>query len=137
MSEAPTDAAGSRRARVLVVDDERTIAQFIGELLEFSGYDALVHTDPMAALEAVRAAGGAIDLVVSDQTMPGMVGTDLAARIHELAPDVPVILCSGYNDVVNPDNAPEHGLARYLNKPVDAARLVAIVAEVLAQARPR
>jgi len=90
------DAAGKRR--ILFLDDEEAIVDIFKERLEQLGYDFSGFSKPEEAIQAVRNAPGAFDLMVSDYNMPGMNGVDVAREIHKVRADLPVALASGYID---------------------------------------
>ncbi len=128
---APAAFAGPLSASVLVVDDEPGMVGYLSEL--FGRQECLVDsfTDPVAALAAFRAKPHRYDLVVTDQTMPGLSGIELAGQLRQLRPDIPVILCSGYSAEMDESRAAALGIDRYLQKPVAADVLLAAAAEVL------
>lgn len=107
-----------RSGHALFVDDEAPLAAVGGEMLRTMGFTVDVQTDPTAAWERFRAAPQDYDLVVTDQTMPGINGADLARRILELRPDIPVVMCTGFSDEMSPERAQEMGLKGFLLKPV-------------------
>ncbi len=130
----PTPAAASAEGggeHLLVVDDEKPLAAFLVELLTGYGYRVTVRESGTAALAAVRDSPQDFDLVLSDQTMPGMSGLELASKLRALRPDLPVILCSGYGDYVNGGKAAAEGPAAFLAKPVDPATLTAAIRAAL------
>jgi signal transduction histidine kinase len=90
--------------RILVVDDEESLANMMHQKLTRLGYDVLACHDSVHALGMIRAAPQNFDLVVSDQTMPRLTGSDLAKEISRLELPVPVILCSG-----SPNGLPKPG----------------------------
>jgi len=129
ISSTPPPPAGGQQ--IIVLDDEPAIARLLGELLTASGYQVSVHTDAPALLRDLESGKYAPDLLITDQTMPGLTGVEL---IQHLRPDyakLPIILCSGYSEVVNAANANAFGADRFLEKPVDAANLRALVQELL------
>ncbi|MBK8956992.1 MAG: PAS domain-containing protein [Proteobacteria bacterium] len=137
MPATPRDAEqGTRRARVLVVDDERAVGSFIGELLEMSDYSVVVESDAMRALELFRATPHQFDLIITDQTMPRLTGAQLATAAFALRPGLPVILISGYSAVMDAEQAARLGLYAFLHKPIRANELLAVVYEALASASP-
>jgi CheY-like chemotaxis protein len=81
--------------RILVVDDEPSVLQFMVRVLEGAGYDVRSAPGPPEALGIVKA-GHPLDLVVSDIVMPGMHGTQLMREIERLSPATPVVLTSAY-----------------------------------------
>jgi PAS domain S-box-containing protein len=123
------DAAGFPRAalagRVMVVDDEPAVAGFVGDLLAEWGMSPRVFHDPRAALDALRADPGAVDLVLSDQTMPGMTGLDLARACRDV-PNAPrVVLYTGYAEKVPRGALDASGVAALVRKPIDPPALFA------------
>ena len=74
------------------------------------------------------------DLVISDQTMPGMNGDTLIAKLFALRPDQPTILCTGYSDSISEEQALAMGIKRYLMKPISLKEMYRNVREVLDEA---
>ena len=116
--------------RILVVDDEPSMAHFVSSMLNSKGYrcDALLNS--IEALELFRSDVDKYDLIISDQTMPGMTGVNLIAEIHKLKPGFPAILISGYSDSINSIEAEKIGL-HYIGKPFNGTDLLYQVAESL------
>src|SRR4029077_11998818 len=83
---------------ILVVDDEESLAKMIGKTLARLGYRVTVKTVSTEALETIRQLPDTFDLVVSDQTMPGLTGDKLTEEIRKIRPDIPIILCSGFSE---------------------------------------
>ena len=80
-------------------------------------------TDSLEALEIFRRNPAAFDLVITDQTMPHMTGTELAQELAGLRSDIPIILCTGYSEIVDRDTAKELGIRALLTKPVSRSEL--------------
>ena len=127
--EAPP--AGAGHERVLVVDDEESIRAVLARSLRHAGYAVTVHADARAALEAFERAPAAWDLLITDMTMPGMSGKELARRAMEVRPGLPVILCCGYSSLISAEEALNMGIRSYVEKPVELAALLEIVRKVL------
>ncbi len=117
-------AHGNGNHHILVVDDEEVLAKLIGEVLGSYGYRVTVFGDSRQALENFRAAPATFDALVSDQTMPGLTGIELAKAVRSLRPGLPIILLTGYNVALNADVAARLGVG-FLSKPIsfDALRL--------------
>jgi signal transduction histidine kinase len=94
VTATPPAPAGDRLA-ILVVDDDRLVAESTGALLEEMGHQPRLVASAREALEALRA-GAQVDLVLTDHAMPGMTGTELAAEVARGWPSLPVLLMSGY-----------------------------------------
>ncbi len=106
------------KGTVLVVDDEQSVANFLGELLESHGYLVKIYTVSHRALEHFEADPDDIDLVITDQTMPGSTGGELAQAMLALRPELPIILCTGYSDKFDEPRATEIGIRAFLTKPL-------------------
>jgi len=126
----PLDAP-ARQARVLVVDDERAVGSFIGELLEMYDYAVVVESDALLALARLRDAPHDFDMVITDQTMPRLTGAQLAAEALALRPELPIILISGYSAIVDAEQAARIGVRTFLHKPIKADDLLKAVYDAL------
>jgi signal transduction histidine kinase len=84
--------------RVLVVDDDRMVAELTVGMLEELGHLGFIAASGRAALE-ILATGTKIDMVITDHAMPGMTGVELAGHIRQSRPDMPIVLATGYADV--------------------------------------
>jgi len=116
---------------IMVVDDEPGITSYITELLMGIGYKVLAFNDPLAALEAFTFEPDSIDIVITDQTMPKMTGAELTQKLLILCPALPVILCTGYSENVNEDEAQNLGISKFLKKPVDTGELLRTITSLL------
>ncbi len=120
--------------RILFVDDEPALAGLGKEVLEALGYQVQAYGDSREAWARFGADPESFDLVITDLTMPGMTGAELAEKILALRPGIPVILTTGYSDILTEDEARELGVREYLLKPVCTARLAEVVRRVLGAA---
>jgi len=111
-SEFPT---GSER--ILLVEDDRTQIQTLQNMLEFLGYAVTARTDGRDALEDFKNSPDAFDLMITDQTMPGLAGAKLAAAALQIRADLPVILCTGYSEIVDENDARAMGIREFIMKP--------------------
>ncbi len=115
---------------IMVVDDERQIVEITKDFLERLGYRVTVFTDANEAKKAFETAPDEYDIVISDQTMPGMRGTELCKEIKLIRPDCPVILCSGYKASLSSSHD-STGINAFLYKPVILSELARRVRELL------
>ncbi|MBW8906228.1 MAG: PAS domain S-box protein [Betaproteobacteria bacterium] len=113
--------------RILVVDDEAAVADFMRELLSSWGLDAVASTDPRRALAAFTADPSAYDLVITDQTMPSTTGLGLARELLGRRPDLPVILCTGHVDPIAQRELESAGIRGLLHKPVEPDELYGLL----------
>jgi PAS domain S-box-containing protein len=128
--EQSTDV-GHETGRILFVDDEDTIADFIKAALEMMGYEVVVSTNSVAALELFRAQSDRFDLVITDLTMPKLTGVDLAQQLTRIKPGIPIILCTGYKDKFTKDDVKNLGVSDIIIKPIGIKDLGAAVQKVL------
>ncbi|HEB49268.1 MAG TPA: PAS domain S-box protein [Desulfobulbus sp.] len=117
--------------RILVVDDDREIADLERRMLTELGYRPTMFTDSAKALAAWKADPDGFDLVLTDMTMPGISGADLARRILELRPQTPIVLCTGFSENMDQERAAELGIRGYIMKPVLLRELAARIREAL------
>ncbi len=118
--------------RVLLVDDDDMVRASTRMVLESLGHEVIEASSADAALASVRDAPQAVDLVLSDQAMPGMRGIELAAMLLELRGDLPVVLMSGFVDDATQQRASEVGVRLVLSKPFDRRRLTEAIAAATA-----
>jgi signal transduction histidine kinase len=124
---APELVAEIAPCRVLVVDDDPIVATGTVAMLEDLGHVALEVPSAEAALHLLQSEPGAVDLVITDQAMPGMTGAELAASIRRTWPDLPVIIATGYAEF---SSDPELRLPR-LTKPYRQQDLATMLARVV------
>lgn len=128
------DYRGSER--ILFVDDEETITQLILEGLKGQGYDVTIRTNGVEALEAFRGAPDRYDFVISDQTMPHMTGLQLAENIRGLRPDIPIIICSGFSEMITEEKIKALKINAYIHKPLIVSDIAREVRRIMAQRSP-
>ena len=116
---------------ILFVDDEETIVRLGKELLLQLGYTVAVHTSSQEALNAFRQNPQRYDLVITDQTMPGLTGEALSRELLRIRPELPIILCTGFSHIMTAEKAKSLGIQAYLMKPLAIRDLAPIVRHVL------
>jgi len=127
--------AAGRGEHVLCVDDEPAIVELLRAQLEALGYRVSAHVSPIEALADFVSRPLDFDVLVTDLTMPGMSGAELAERFLRVRPDMPVVMATGYGHVIGEDRVRELGLRRVLLKPFSMSVLDEAIQEVLAAAR--
>ncbi len=120
--------------RVLVVDDEPMVGEFVAELLASRGLDVTVKSDPLEAARWFSESPDRVDLVLTDQTMPRMTGLELAQQLTSERPELPVILYTGYSEDLGAGELRRHGVSALLKKPIEPAALVEVLRSHLPQA---
>ena len=124
---APVQLRGHER--LLIVDDEPDIVDMLVSGFERLGYRAVGAVDSRDALAAFQEDPDAFDLVITDQTMPFLSGLELAGRLKAIRPDIKIILCTGYSDMIG-DTRPAPADAFHI-KPIDAQGLAATVRRLI------
>jgi|GEM_PF-1754011 len=117
--------------KILFIDDEAMLADVGRSTLERLGYVVTSITDSAQALALLQSNPSLFDLVITDQTMPNICGTELAKQLLEIRPDLPIILCTGYSSVVNKEEAQKVGIRGFALKPVDKKILARLIRQVL------
>lgn len=117
--------------RILLVDDEVPIAKLEKEMLERLGYSVSKRTSSVDALDAFVANPNDYDIVITDMSMPHMTGDQLAREIFKIRPDFPIIICTGFSERVNKEEAYAMGIKGFLMKPVVKSDLAKEVRRVL------
>jgi CheY-like chemotaxis protein len=101
------------------------------QMLERLGYRVTARTDSQGALEVFAAGPDQFDLVITDMTMPSMTGDLLARKLLEMRSDIPIILCTGYNEGITEEKALALGIRKYVMKPVVKTKLASTIRTVL------
>jgi two-component system, cell cycle sensor histidine kinase and response regulator CckA len=112
-----------RRERILVVDDEIPVLSMLQQRLRKMGYRVITRADSLDAMETFRAEPERFDLVLTDHTMPAMQGAELAERLGEIRPDLPVILMTGLNQPPDFADSPHAARRVVFQKPIDFVQL--------------
>jgi len=105
------------------------------QMLSLLGYDVQSFTDSISALERFDESPYSFDVVISDLTMPKLTGDNLAKEMLKIRPDLPSILCTGFSELINEQQAREIGIRRLVLKPVVKSELAETLREVLDAAR--
>ncbi len=128
---APAEALPTGDEHLLVVDDEESIVQMEKLMLETLGYRVSACTSSPEALQLFQERPERFAAVITDVTMPDMSGVELVQRIREAAPDKPVIVCSGFSELIDEQKAKALGIRKYLMKPILKRDLAVAVRDIL------
>lgn len=121
LKQAP-DLNGSET--IMLVDDEKAIRESYKDFLERHGYEVVVFGDGIDAIEIFKADPNRFDIVITDMTMPKKTGSDLIAVIRSLNKNIPVIICSGFSNLMDETIAGKIGADKYLMKPLHTRDLL-------------
>ena len=140
-SEAPAEErkpAGSNAEvvitgseRVLVVDDDEEVARMAEQMLKRLGYKVTVRTNSAEARDTFLAHPERFDIVITDQTMPQLTGLELAQELLRARPDIPIILISGFSELITGAKIEKIGIRHYIMKPLVGGELAAAIRQVL------
>ncbi len=119
------------QGRILVVDDEKDIVEIISRYLLKEGFAVHRFTDSRVAAESVRTNPFAFDLLLTDFDMPFVSGATLCRTVHEVRPDLPVLMVTGYDRHISTEQLSDLGVAELLMKPLDRQALLAAVRRLL------
>ena len=131
-----TSALANKHKHILVVDDEELLVRINKKRLEGEGYQVTAIADSKEALAVFTHNKDTFDLLITDQTMPGMTGAELAKQVLSMRPDFPIIMCTGHSDTFHEADAQELGISQYIYKPLKGDELLQATKEVLAKAEP-
>jgi PAS domain S-box-containing protein len=120
---------------ILFVDDEESLASLGKSMLERLGYRVTTEISSVKALKIFSAQPLDFDLVITDQTMPQLSGTEFAKMLLEIQPQLPVILSTGYSTAINPEKARAMGIREFLSKPNTAQALGEAIQRALSVGR--
>jgi len=122
-----------RNKRIMIIDDENSVASYMGELFKGAGFVTSVFCDSVEALETFKSKPDDFDLIVSDQTMPVITGDILAGQMLDIRPGLPIIICTGHSDLLDEEKANRLNIQALLKKPVDSAELLHTVVKLLSR----
>ena len=128
---APAHTPIGRGQTLMVVDDEPALVELAEELLAELGYEPIGYTDPTAALEALRSEPQRYDALLTDEVMPALTGTQLTEALRAIAPQLPVLLVSGYGGPQLAARAAAVGVTRVLAKPLQRGELAQALDQLL------
>ena len=133
-SEVPVPLG--RGQTILFVDDERPLVLMGEEMLAAIGYEPIGFDNGPAALAAFRADPDRFDLVLADEIMSGMTGFELALALHEIRPDLPIVLMTGHTGHIGAQRLQAAGIRDVLNKPLRSAPTLFCLARHLSRRMP-
>lgn len=117
--------------RILLAEDEDDLRDVLVRHLRALGYTVFAYPTAEQALEHARATPDRVDALLTDMTMPGMSGAELADNVRTLRPDLPVIICTGYSELLDEAGAHRRGYNGFLMKPVGRTELATALRTVL------
>lgn len=129
--QQPLDDLPVGEEHILFVDDEVQIVKMAQRMLSRLGYSVTTMTSSVEALEVFRLKADDFDLLISDVSMPGMSGDQLAQKVLAIRADMPIILCTGYSKALSATKASQIGIKAFAYKPIVREELAKTVRNVL------
>ncbi len=129
MDEPKTVPVGHEQ--ILFVDDEEVVADANQRILNRLGYNVIVATNGQDALDLFKDKPDSYDLVITDMTMPGMTGAELARELMAVRSDIPIIICTGYSQLITPEKANAIGIQEFVMKPFARHEIAETIRKVL------
>ena len=127
----PSNVIPGGHERILFVDDEEILIETMKAILMQLGYDVDTRSSGVEALELLRRKPDRYDLIITDQGMPKMTGVQFAKALTKLRADIPIILCTGFSEVVSGEEARAIGIKGVILKPVLIGSLAETIRHVL------
>lgn len=121
------------KGSIMFVDDEKEITFMGKRMLESLGYTVDIKTDSLEALKAISENPRKYDLLVTDQAMPQMMGTELIAKVKEIRPDLKAIIITGYQESIPAHATEQYGIADIISKPLILSEFSELIGKVLSQ----
>jgi len=125
--------------RILLVDDEETILKLQKEIFEYIGYRVYAATNAFSALEEFKKNPCGFDLVITDQNMPNITGLKFAEELVKIRPDIPIILCTGYDAELMAGKVNISAVRKLVLKPLpihDWAKIIRVVLDADSKKKP-
>jgi PAS domain S-box-containing protein len=121
----------SGKEHILFIDDEEILNEMGKIMLERLDYRVTARSSSIEALTTFQNQPAAFDLVITDMTMPGMTGIDLARRILQIRPEMPVILCTGYSSLISEEKVRSMGIKGFAMKPMTKKEMSTLIRKIL------
>ncbi len=119
------------RGMILLAEDQKDVKDTTARFLQQQGYTVLAEANGRQAFHRFKSSPEDIDLLLTDLIMPEMNGKDLAIQLLKIKPDLPIIVCSGYNDQTSDHDLRSYGIQHVLAKPVDWRRLSKLIESLI------
>ncbi len=121
----------SGSGKILFVDDEKPIVEMSVKILTKLGYTVVGKSKPMEAIKEFENNPNDFDVIITDMTMPIMDGLEFSKRIKTIRSEIPIIMCTGDNTVINHDIGKRSGISAYVLKPVSMNKIAKIISKVI------
>jgi CheY-like chemotaxis protein len=127
--QTATPALPRGNETILLVDDDKSVLEMTAETLESLGYNVVAINDSTRVESLFKKNPDKIDLLLTDHMMPGITGNNLAKKILEIRPGLPVIVYTGFSGIITGESATDSGITKLLIKPVCKKALAEAIRE--------
>lgn len=117
--------------KILLIDDEEAVLKSLQLILQIRGFEIEGSTNPQEALELLRANPKHFNLIITDMTMPVMTGDKLAIEALKIRHDIPIVLCTGFNEKIDEEKVKSIGITKYIEKPFTEEEIFQVIKEAL------
>jgi CheY-like chemotaxis protein len=117
--------------KILVIDDDPVLVKLVSEMLEILGYEPVSCTSSADGFNTFCNAPDDFGLIITDMSMPGMTGDILAHNIISIRKNIPIILCTGFNENISEEEAKEKGITEIIIKPVNMKTLSDVIIKAI------
>jgi two-component system, cell cycle sensor histidine kinase and response regulator CckA len=131
IEERMPEAIPGGSERILFIDDEAMLVELGSTMLTSLGYQVTPRTSSIEALEAFRANPYGFDMVITDMTMPNIRGDDLAKELLKIRPGIPIIICTGFSEMISEDKAKNIGIHEFIMKPIIKNQIARAIKQAL------
>lgn len=115
------------KARILLVDDEKLQINWCEEFLNHYGFSVESFASPLEAFENFQNDPEAYDIIITDQTMPGLTGTQMVRKVRGIRADIPVVLCTGLPNMLSAKDLRQLNIKNVLPKPIQIKELISVI----------
>ncbi|MBF0476010.1 MAG: PAS domain S-box protein [Deltaproteobacteria bacterium] len=127
----PIETVPTGSGTILLVDDEAILTKVGKQMLQRQGFQVVTCNSSIEALEIFRRRPDIFDLIITDQTMPGLTGLDLTREVLTIRPAMPIIICTGFSGRVSAETAKAAGAKEFILKPLRKKELVEAINRAL------
>lgn len=120
----------NRKASLLIVEDEEGARKAVARILESMGYDVAEASDAKEALDIIKEKP-AVDILITDLSLPGMSGWQLSRAAAEINPKIKVAILTGWDVKEDDERIAEYGVSEVLSKPIDMHRMKEVIGRML------
>jgi CheY-like chemotaxis protein len=133
--QATTPIIIKKKGRILFVDDEEYLLDLVARMLKNLNYEVVARKSSLDALECIESEKTKFNLIIVDQVMPELSGTEFAKKAKNLQPGVPIILFTGFSDMIRQEEIMDLGIQEVVAKPINLSDLSQVINRVLNAAR--